>query len=120
MEIQDLTKSYTHYHFFLLPLQYTDYGNVIYCSLLKIWNMNIYTGVLGVFNCQGAAWSNLHKKNVFHDTTPNAISGCIHADDVHLLAEAAEIDWNGDCAVYSHSGKNTLCVQAMQDFLLNK
>lgn len=74
-------------------------------SLLKIWNMNIYTGVLGVFNCQGAAWSNLHKKNVFHDTTPNAISGSIHADDVHLLAEAAESDWNGECAVYSHSGE---------------
>ncbi|RLN12103.1 putative galactinol--sucrose galactosyltransferase 6 [Panicum miliaceum] len=26
-------------------------------SLLKIWNMNKFTGVLGVYNCQGAAWS---------------------------------------------------------------
>uniref|UniRef100_A0A0D6QUR8 galactinol--sucrose galactosyltransferase n=1 Tax=Araucaria cunninghamii TaxID=56994 RepID=A0A0D6QUR8_ARACU len=74
-------------------------------SLLKIWNMNKYTGVLGVFNCQGAAWSPLDKKNVFHNTNPDEISGCIRADDVHLLQEAAESSWNGDCAVYSHSGE---------------
>eukprot|EP01018_Ginkgo_biloba_P014621 Gb_25106 [translate_table: standard] len=78
-------------------------------SLLKIWNMNKYTGVLGIFNCQGAAWSHLEKKNVFHHTSPMTISGSIHPQDVHLLAEAAEDDWNGDCAVYSHSGE-LLCL----------
>eukprot|EP01018_Ginkgo_biloba_P014618 Gb_25111 [translate_table: standard] len=71
-------------------------------SLLKIWNMNKYTGVLGIFNCQGAAWSHVDKKNAFHDTNPNALSGSVRARDVHLLAEAAEGDWNGDCVVYSH------------------
>ncbi|XP_057834078.1 probable galactinol--sucrose galactosyltransferase 6 isoform X2 [Cryptomeria japonica] len=74
-------------------------------SLLKIWNINKYTGVLGVFNCQGAAWSHLDKKNVFHDKKPNEISGSIHAHDVHLLEEVAENDWNGNCVVYSDKGE---------------
>nr|DAD44983.1 TPA_asm: hypothetical protein HUJ06_003213 [Nelumbo nucifera]DAD44987.1 TPA_asm: hypothetical protein HUJ06_003217 [Nelumbo nucifera] len=37
-------------------------------SLLKIWNMNKFTGVLGVYNCQGAAWSSVERKNMFHQT----------------------------------------------------
>lgn len=74
-------------------------------SLLKIWNMNKYTGVLGVFNCQGAAWSNVDKKNVFHDKNPNTLSGSVRAQDVHLLAEAAEDDWDGDSAIFTHSGE---------------
>eukprot|EP01018_Ginkgo_biloba_P035133 Gb_34624 [translate_table: standard] len=74
-------------------------------SLLKIWNMNEYTGVLGVFNCQGAAWSQEDKKNVFHDTNPPMISGSIRPKDVHLLADAAADYWDGYCAVYSHKGK---------------
>ncbi|XP_008242818.1 PREDICTED: probable galactinol--sucrose galactosyltransferase 6 isoform X2 [Prunus mume] len=72
-------------------------------SLLKIWNMNKYTGVLGVYNCQGAAWSTTERKNAFHETKSEAITGFIRGRDVHLIAEAAvEADWRGDCAVYSH------------------
>lgn len=72
-------------------------------SLLKIWNMNKYTGVLGVYNCQGAAWSTTERKNAFHETKSEAITGFIRGRDVHLIAEAAvEADWRGDCAVYGH------------------
>ncbi|XP_044464769.1 probable galactinol--sucrose galactosyltransferase 6 [Mangifera indica] len=72
-------------------------------SLLKIWNMNKYTGVLGVYNCQGAAWNTAARKNTFHQTKNNALTGQIRGRDVHLIAEAAvDTDWTGDCAVYSH------------------
>ncbi|XP_012571364.2 probable galactinol--sucrose galactosyltransferase 2 isoform X3 [Cicer arietinum] len=30
-------------------------------SLLKIWNMNDFCGVIGVFNCQGAGWCKVEK-----------------------------------------------------------
>ncbi|KAK4258300.1 hypothetical protein QN277_007760 [Acacia crassicarpa] len=70
-------------------------------SLLKIWNMNKYTGVLGVYNCQGAAWSSLERKNAFHETTSEAITGYVRGRDVHLISEAAG-EWNGDCALYCH------------------
>lgn len=73
------------------------------CSLLKIWNMNKYTGVLGVYNCQGAAWNSAARKNTFHQTKDESITGHVKGRDVHLIAEASvDPDWTGDCAVYSH------------------
>ncbi|ERN17987.1 hypothetical protein AMTR_s00046p00128780, partial [Amborella trichopoda] len=74
-------------------------------SLLKIWNMNKFTGVLGVFNCQGAAWSSVDKKNVFHETQTKTLTASVRPGDIHLLPEAAHDDWNGDCIVYSHKGE---------------
>ncbi|KAL2929744.1 putative galactinol--sucrose galactosyltransferase 6 [Bienertia sinuspersici] len=73
-------------------------------SLLKIWNMNKYTGVLGVYNCQGAAWSSTERKNTFHATQPEALTGVVCGRDVHLITEAAvdPTDWNRHCAVYRH------------------
>ncbi|XP_068635738.1 probable galactinol--sucrose galactosyltransferase 6 [Aristolochia californica] len=73
-------------------------------SLLKIWNMNKYTGVLGVYNCQGAAWNTVEKKNTFHQAGSEALTAAVRARDVHLISEAAvDPNWNGDCAVYRHS-----------------
>ncbi|KAL2338410.1 hypothetical protein Fmac_012856 [Flemingia macrophylla] len=71
-------------------------------SLLKIWNMNNYGGVLGVYNCQGAAWSATERKNAFHHTASAPITGYVRGSDVHFIADAADPDWNGDCALYSH------------------
>ncbi|KAL4589817.1 hypothetical protein LXL04_002727 [Taraxacum kok-saghyz] len=72
-------------------------------SLLKIWNMNKYTGVIGVYNCQGAAWNPTEHKNTFHETRLSPIAGSVSGRDVHLIAEAAVgPGWRGDCAVYSH------------------
>jgi raffinose synthase len=74
------------------------------CSLLKIWNMNKFTGVLGVYNCQGAAWSSVEKKNTFHHTGTEALTCGIKGSDVHLISEAAtDPEWNGDCTVYRHA-----------------
>ncbi|KAJ6808053.1 putative galactinol--sucrose galactosyltransferase 6 [Iris pallida] len=73
-------------------------------SLLKIWNMNKFTGVLGVYNCQGAAWSATEKKNVFHHhARADFLSCAVSGSDVHLISEAATDEtWGGDCAVYRH------------------
>lgn len=65
--------------------------------------MNKYTGVLGVYNCQGAAWSSTEKKNVFHQTGTEALSCAVKGNDVHLISEAAtDQSWNGDCVFYRH------------------
>ncbi|KAK8936238.1 putative galactinol--sucrose galactosyltransferase 6 [Platanthera zijinensis] len=72
-------------------------------TLLKIWNMNKFSGVLGVYNCQGAAWSSAEKRNAFHHTGSAALTSTVRGSDVHLISEAAtERNWNGDCAVYLH------------------
>ncbi|KAG0623571.1 hypothetical protein M758_3G184100 [Ceratodon purpureus] len=71
-------------------------------SLLKIWNMNKYGGVIGIFNCQGAGWCKSDKKYTIHDLNPDAISGSVRAADIERLADAAPDDWDGDCVVLSH------------------
>lgn len=71
-------------------------------SLLKIWNLNDYTGVLGVFNCQGASWCKTEKKNLVHVAEPNTITSNIHAGDVDFLSRIARNNWNGDIVIYSH------------------
>lgn len=72
-------------------------------SLLKIWNMNKYTGVLGIYNCQGAAWSTVERKTTFHKTNSEAITGYIRGCDVHFISEAAlDPNWSGDTVLYSH------------------
>ncbi|CAI0417137.1 unnamed protein product [Linum tenue] len=78
-------------------------------SLLKIWNMNKFTGVLGVYNCQGAAWNTAERKNTFHQTRNEALTGSIRGRDVHLIRETSVgSNWSGNCAVYCHgSGELT-------------
>ncbi|CAN6450438.1 unnamed protein product [Victoria cruziana] len=71
-------------------------------SLLKIWNLNERAGVIGVFNCQGAGWCRVEKKNQFHDEDPGTLSGSICAKDVEHLSRIAGKDWGGDSVIYSH------------------
>lgn len=85
-------------------------------SLLKIWNMNKYTGVLGVYNCQGAAWNTIERENTFHCTQPDAITGFIRSHDVHLIADAAVgPDWSGNCAVYRHHAEDLVTLPQKAD-----
>ncbi|XP_057768021.1 probable galactinol--sucrose galactosyltransferase 6 [Salvia miltiorrhiza] len=72
-------------------------------SLLKIWNMNKHSGVLGVYNCQGAAWNSVERKNTFHQTKSEAITGYVRGRDVHLISDVApDSNWDGHVALYSH------------------
>ncbi|KAJ0103521.1 hypothetical protein Patl1_03723 [Pistacia atlantica] len=73
-------------------------------SLLKIWNLNDFTGVMGVFNCQGAGWCRVGKKNLIHDEQPGTVSGYIRAKDVDYLPKVAGAEWTGDAVLYSHLG----------------
>lgn len=68
--------------------------------------MNKCTGVVGVFNCQGAGWCKVVKKTRIHDATPGTLTGSVQATDVDDLARVAGPDWNGETVVYAHrSGK---------------
>ncbi|KAL7097060.1 hypothetical protein ACP275_10G119100 [Erythranthe tilingii] len=78
-------------------------------SLLKIWNMNKYSGVLGVYNCQGASWNSVERKNTFHQATISTepITGYIKGGDVHLISETAlDANWDGKVALYSYMKGN--------------
>ena len=73
--------------------------------------MNKFTGVLGVYNCQGAAWSFVEKKTTFHRTGAGALTCGVKGSDVHLISDASTDpdQWSGDCAVYRH-GSGDLAV----------
>lgn len=77
-------------------------------SLLKIWNMNKCTGVVGVFNCQGAGWCKSAKKNRIHDVAPGTLTGSIRARDVDFINQLASEDWNGEVIVFTHKSGEVL------------
>lgn len=70
--------------------------------MLKIWNVNKCTGVVGVFNCQGAGWCRITKKTRVHDAAPGTLTGSVRADDVDAIADVAGTGWTGDAVVYAH------------------
>jgi raffinose synthase len=79
--------------------------------------MNKYTGVIGVYNCQGAAWSQVEKKNVFHQTGTGAPCCEIKGSDVHLISEAStDADWKGDCVVYRYSNNDLFVLSKKASF----
>ncbi|KAI5318434.1 hypothetical protein L3X38_038142 [Prunus dulcis] len=71
-------------------------------SLLKIWNVNKCSGVVGVFNCQGAGWCKIIKKTRIHDESPSTLTASVRATDVDVIAQVAGADWNGETVVYAH------------------
>ncbi|CAL1353267.1 unnamed protein product [Linum trigynum] len=71
-------------------------------SLLKVWNVNKCTGVVGVFNCQGAGWCKVEKKTRIHNTSPGTLTASVRATDVDSIAEIAGDDWNGETIVYAY------------------
>ncbi|CAA0829880.1 Probable galactinol--sucrose galactosyltransferase 2 [Striga hermonthica] len=71
-------------------------------SLLKIWNANKFSGVVGVFNCQGAGWCKVAKKTRIHDASPGTLTGSVRATDVDIIAEIGGPDWNGESVIYAH------------------
>ncbi|KAL8467505.1 hypothetical protein ACS0TY_030947 [Phlomoides rotata] len=71
-------------------------------SLLKIWNTNKCSGVVGVFNCQGAGWCKVIKKTRIHDTSPGTLTTSVKATDVDAIAQIAGAEWKGDAIVYAY------------------
>ncbi|KAK6148257.1 hypothetical protein DH2020_019169 [Rehmannia glutinosa] len=70
-------------------------------SLLKIWNLNKLTGVIGVFNCQGAGSWPMKPAPESTQTATASISGRVSPLDVEFLEEIAGETWSGDCAMYA-------------------
>lgn len=74
--------------------------------------MNKHTGLLGVYNCQGAAWNSIQRKNMFHQTNSEAITSCIRGRDVHLISDLADdTNWDGNVAIFSHNSGHLTVLQ---------
>jgi len=70
------------------------------CNLLKIWSMNKFTRGP---RCLQLPRSSTERKNAFHQTTTEALTGTIRGRDVHLIIEGATYpNWDDNCAFYYH------------------
>lgn len=70
-------------------------------TMLKIWNYNKYTGVLGVFNCQGGGWCPLSRRNK---------SAIEFSKTVACCASPKDIEWK--------TGKNPICIEGVDLFVV--
>lgn len=57
-------------------------------TLLKIWNVNVLTGVVGVFNLQGSAWDRARRRFLFHNSTPPTLTTRVSVADVEPFRAA--------------------------------
>ncbi|KAL2470263.1 putative galactinol--sucrose galactosyltransferase 4 [Abeliophyllum distichum] len=77
-------------------------------TLLKLWNLNKFGGVVGVFNCQGAGWYPEEHKCKAHPECYKTMSGIVSPNDVEweqkdFTAELRDIEL---FAVYLNKAEN--------------
>jgi len=70
-------------------------------TMLKIWNLNKYTGVVGAFNCQGGGWCRESRRM-------KSASGCSHVVASTICPN--DIEWQ--------NGKSPIYVDNVQAFAL--
>ncbi|XP_015879309.2 probable galactinol--sucrose galactosyltransferase 5 [Ziziphus jujuba] len=70
-------------------------------TMLKIWNLNKYTGVLGAFNCQGGGWSRETRRNQCASQFSHMVTS---------KASPNEIEWK--------SGNNPIPIEGVEVFAL--
>ncbi|KAF8006675.1 hypothetical protein BT93_K0859 [Corymbia citriodora subsp. variegata] len=69
---------------FALPTRDCLFKNPLFDNetILKLWNVNKFGGVIGAFNCQGAGWDPKERRIKGHPECYKAVSGSVHVTDV--------------------------------------
>ncbi|KAL9343097.1 hypothetical protein Peur_063528 [Populus x canadensis] len=70
-------------------------------TMLKIWNLNKFTGVIGTFNCQGGGWCRETRRNKCAAQFSHSVTAKTNPRD---------IEWN--------SGKNPISIEGVQIFAM--
>lgn len=70
-------------------------------TMLKIWNLNKHTGVVGAFNCQGGGWSRETRRNQCASKFSHLVTS---------KASVKDIEWN--------SGKNPIPIEGVEVFAM--
>ncbi|BBH03780.1 Raffinose synthase family protein [Prunus dulcis] len=74
-------------------------------TMLKIWNLNKYTGALGLFNCQGGGWCPKSRRNI---SAPEC------SKPLTCLSGPKDIEWNNGKTPISIKGMNIFAVYMHQ------
>ncbi|KAL0377402.1 UNVERIFIED_CONTAM: Galactinol--sucrose galactosyltransferase [Sesamum radiatum] len=70
-------------------------------TMLKIWNLNKFTGVVGAFNCQGGGWSREERRNKCASEYSHVVSS---------VTGPSDIEWK--------QGNNPISVDGVQTFAM--
>ncbi|XP_015069484.1 galactinol--sucrose galactosyltransferase-like [Solanum pennellii] len=70
-------------------------------TMLKIWNLNKFAGVLGAFNCQGGGWCPVSRKNKSANKYSVAVT---------CLASPKDVEWSNGTNPVSVEGVNIFAV----------
>jgi len=79
-------------------------------SLLKVWNVNRYCGILAVFNLQGSSWDRSKRQFFTHDSSPKPLSVQVMATDVEDVFPPAAVA--SPVVAYSYSTKKLHLLQS--------
>ncbi|GLT29093.1 hypothetical protein SLA2020_039790 [Shorea laevis] len=89
-------------------------------SLLKIWNLNKLSGVVGVLNCQGAgSWPMKQVVENIESKPSTPILGHVSPSDVECIEEIAGENWNEDSAVYAFHSESLFILPKQRNIKLS-
>lgn len=104
---------------FALPTRDCIFKNPLFDSttILKIWNLNKYGGVVGAFNCQGAGWDPKERRIKGHPECYKPLSGSVHVRDIEWdqKYEAIEMGEADEYAVYLSESEELLLITGDSD-----
>lgn len=75
-------------------------------TMLKIWNLNKFTGALGLFNCQGGGWCPKTRKNIRTSE---------YARTLTCVTGPKDIEWNNGEDSISLKGVNLFAIYMVRD-----
>jgi raffinose synthase len=85
-------------------------------TVLKIFNLNAMTGMIGAFNVQGASWNIKRRNYVSHDANPPALVAKIKPADVHGLSLFPTPSSSGNFAIYSDALKQLKVMELEEEW----
>ncbi|ERN02642.1 hypothetical protein AMTRI_Chr03g141040 [Amborella trichopoda] len=82
-------------------------------TMLKIWNLNKYTGVLGAFNCQGGGWCRESRRNTCASEFSHAVKSTTNPLEVEWKKGKYPINIDGVdlFAVYLYTAKKLITLK---------
>ncbi|KAL4377960.1 hypothetical protein GQ457_02G002110 [Hibiscus cannabinus] len=104
---------------FALPTRDCLFANPLFDNktLLKLWNLNKYGGVIGAFNCQGAGWDGNLQRIIGHPECYKPFSGSLHVTDIEWdqCKDAATMGEAEEYVVYLDQAETLLLTTPKSD-----
>lgn len=105
--------------YFALPTRDCLFKNPLFDqqTILKIWNLNKFGGVVGAFNCQGAGWDPKVKRIRGYKECYKTMEGSVHVYDVEWdqKMEAVEMGKAEEYVVYLNQSDSMLLMTHISD-----